>query len=388
VHYEAERDTPLQVVPVETLANGWVGGSEATDAHLGYDLLKGGHYSVRAEISMRRYPLITHYINQEPFAEIGTSDWEGSLVSSPSYFTYLTDNDGDGRFFPTEDCDDTDPNIPGPAEIPGNGKDDDCDPATADALAVVPGTISVQADRHVVGAGSHPGSTKYPIEGMPIRAYDMNSSCVQALGVSWKHYPSIWLSCSYAGKVTSDDVGGAALDLAPGDYIIIGEDPESGDDIFVGRSAGGLESGMAIQKYLQIIVKADNKKVPGKYKVKTGSLLIIIEPEYVEWDGTEELYPFIFDSIGDWTVSTSVAPPEGFVADEVTLTEQVNSELGAVQFTVTDIGSDWVDTAVVHEITHKGKKEKIKSKIGVKLSKKLAKQKGLGRFGGKEKKNK
>jgi hypothetical protein len=127
--------------------------------------------------------------------------------------------------------------------------------------------------------------------------------------------------------------------------------------------------------------------VPAKYKKKTGSELLIIEPEYVEWDGTEELYPFIFDSVGDWTITTSVSPPEGFVADTESLTEEVNTELEALQFTITDIGSEWVDTEVTHDLEHKGKKEKVKSKIGCKLSKKLAKEKGLTRFG-KEKKEK
>ena len=92
----------------------------------------------------------------------------------------------------------------------------------------------------------------------------------------------------------------------------------------------------------------------------------------------------MFDSLGDWTVSTSVSPPEGFVADYDNLSEEVDTELEAVQFTITDIGSDWVDTECVHEITHKGKKEKVKSKIGVKLSKKLAKKKGLTIFGDKK----
>jgi hypothetical protein len=29
-------------------------------------------------------------------------------------------------------------------------------------------------------------------------------------------------------------------------------------------------------------------------------------------DSTQELYPFVFETIGDWDVTTSVTPPEGF----------------------------------------------------------------------------
>ena len=73
------------------------------------------------------------------------------------------------------------------------------------------------------------------------------------------------------------------------------------------------------------------------------------------------------------------------MSDQESLSEEVNTEVEAVQFTITDVGSDWVATGVVHDIKHKGKKEKIKSKIGVKLSKKLAKEKGLDVFGKKVK---
>ena len=136
-----------------------------------------------------------------------------------------------------------------------------------------------------------------------------------------------------------------------------------------------------MKKYLQVIQKADGKKGPAKYRKLKGSELLIIEPEYVEWSGDNELYPFIFDSIGDWTVGTSVEPPEGFVADNDSLTEEVNTELEAVQFTITDVGSKWKPTKVKHKIKHKGKTIKIESKIDVKLSKKLAKEKGISVYG-------
>ena len=88
----------------------------------------------------------------------------------------------------------------------------------------------------------------------------------------------------------------------------------------------------------------------------------------------------MFESIGDWDVTTSVSPPEGFVTDHESLTEQVNNELEAVQFTITDIGSKWVDTEVTHDIKHKDKKIKIKTKIGIKCSAKLAKEKNFDKF--------
>lgn len=48
----------------------------------------------------------------------------------------LADRDGDG-FPATRDCNDNDPEIhPGMAEILGNNVDDDCNPATPDAIPV------------------------------------------------------------------------------------------------------------------------------------------------------------------------------------------------------------------------------------------------------------
>ena len=136
-----------------------------------------------------------------------------------------------------------------------------------------------------------------------------------------------------------------------------------------------------ISKKMSIIIKSNGKKVPGRSKRLTGSELLITQPEYVEWDSSEESYPFVFESVGEWGVTTSIEPPEGFVANHDSLSSKVSDELEAVQFTVTDIGSDWVETGVVYDIRHKKKKIKIKDKIGIRLHKKLAKQKGLGPYG-------
>jgi hypothetical protein len=133
---------------------------------------------------------------------------------------------------------------------------------------------------------------------------------------------------------------------------------------------------------LQAIKKCDNKTVPAKSRKFTGSELLLIEPEYVEWSSESELYPFIFESVGDWTVNTSITPPEGFVADNESLSAEVTNEVEVVQFTITDIGSCWVPTEVMHRIKHKGQKEIIvNSEVGIRLSPELAEIKGKSQWG-------
>ena len=176
------------------------------------------------------------------------------------------------------------------------------------------------------------------------------------------------------------------MDVSNGDYIVIGKYMEGSTIIYLGISASDLDCNEEMHKYLQIIKKADGRFVPAKYTKKTGSLLLIIEPEYILWDNETELYPFVFEGLGNWSVTATVSPPEGFVSDYDVLSEDVNTEVDALQFHITDIGSDWVPTEMTYEITHKGKKEKIKTKIGVAMSKKLAKKKGLEKKENREKK--
>jgi hypothetical protein len=245
-----------------------------------------------------------------------------------------------------------------------------------------PGTLIVQADLHTVGKGSQPGVAKAPIAGMKTRVFDKEQgSCAAGYGISWQNYPAIWTSCTpVVGEVTTDQNGQAVFLLPQGNYLVIG----LFNDIYAGVSVGGVAAGDIVDKYLQVIQTANGQTLPAKYQRFTGSDLLVIEPEYVEWSGTQELYPFVFDSLGDWSVTTAVEPPEGFVADQQSLSTDVNSTLTALQFTVTDVGSKWVSTHVHHKIKHKGKTLNVESKIGLKLAPGLQKKLGLGKFGEKE----
>jgi len=385
----------LQVERVELLDGTWALETPPFSVNTYYPLSKSGTYVVKAFVPIRTYPAYEISSDSVKYAPIDSASWWGSLESNPVSFILVGDADGDGYYYPEAygsntqvDCDDNDPLVnPGGSEIVGNGKDDDCDPATPDVPVVGFGTVVVKADKHTVGSGNNPGSTKEPIDGMPVRVYDKSpGSCVSSFGVSWQNYKSIWLSCTPAAAGVTDSTGIATVQVPPGDYIVIGRyDPNQAvldDELYIGVSVGQVNSGQTVQKYLQVIVKADGKKVPAKYTVKKGSELLIIEPEYVEWDGIQELYPFIFESVGDWGVTTAVTPPEGFVSDYKNLSTDVNTELKALQFTITDVGSEWKPTKIKHKLKHKRRTYYINSVVGIKLSEALARAKGLDRFGG------
>jgi len=212
-------------------------------------------------------------------------------------------------------------------------------------------------------------------------AYDKSDgSCARVTcgGISHQHYACIASDCTPTNCCTTDSTGACTINLPPGDYVVVSDDatkttlPDP-----LGVSASDLLCGEVKQKHLQQIVKASGQKVPGKTTVRTGSELLIIEPEFVVWDATSQLYPFVFESVGDWSVTATVAPPDGFVADHDSLSAQVANTIAPVQFTITEVGSDLVPTETTFEVTHKGRKEKIKSKVDIFLTSEYAKSRGF-----------
>lgn len=241
--------------------------------------------------------------------------------------------------------------------------------------------ISVQADRHTVAWGTHPVSAKSPLVGILACAYDNTAtSCAQALcgGISHVQYQCIMDHCAPAGCDVTGSTGEAFINVPPANYIVVSGDatrtilPDP-----LGVSVGEVRCGDVKTKYLQQIVRADGSKIPAKYTELSGSRLLIIEPEYIIWDNTQQLYPFVFETVGDWTVTASVAPPEGFVANIQTLAANVSDEVESVQFVITEVGSDLVPTATAFDIVHKGKRKTVRSNIGILLTPDYARSRGF-----------
>ena len=250
---------------------------------------------------------------------------------------------------------------------------------------VVKSSIHAAVNLFKIGTGTRPNVIKKSLSGADVYLYKISSIPQDYQPISHKTYQMIWDNLTPYKQTTSDKDGLAKFSsIARDEYLILAHSHSSFSQKMaatVSTNDSDWLSENPIEKKLTIVEKSNGNKVPGNTKKFTGTELLITEPEYIEWDSDAETYPFVFESIGDWDVTTSVEPPKGFVADYKALEAEVADEMETVQFTITDKGSSWTETQVTYTIKHKNKTQKTASKIGIKLSKKLAKEKGLDIYG-------
>jgi hypothetical protein len=257
---------------------------------------------------------------------------------------------------------------------------------------VVKSALEVFVEKQSVGSGSNPGTKKEALNRIPVRVYRVSDIPPDFQPPNWQNYDAIakYVKPVHSGVTASD--GLAKFYLERDEYLVMAKYNKAPDFKHLGALVTTDEpewmTPTPLLKKIKILEVArttgpgqEKKLLAGTTRRERGSDLLITEPEFVTWDSTEELYPFVFEAVGDWDVTTSVSPPEGFTADYDSLSAEVVDEVEAVQFTIVDVGSKWEETDVTVELDHNGKKKKIKSKVGIKLSKKLAKEKKLGVYG-------
>jgi hypothetical protein len=239
-------------------------------------------------------------------------------------------------------------------------------------------SIGVRCRHFIFGEGTRPGVTKVPLSDIYVRLY--KRSYIEDNGISPINYKTCMdivglTDFKVANQVKNSPGEYLFSNVEKDDYVVIGYGTTATDYKHLWGSISADDTDWdngGILVNLILMTDTRGKKKPAKtYKVK-GSELLIVEPDYVEWSSTEELYPFAFESDGDWGVEVAIQPPEGFVSDFASLSEVVSSDSKSIQFTVTDVGSEWVPTEVTHKIKHNNRKKEIKSKIGVMLTPKWA----------------
>lgn len=257
---------------------------------------------------------------------------------------------------------------------------------TVDVTVSYGAAIRVTAKKYTIGPGNRPWVVCEPLDNIPISAFELNcGSC--ALHIYLQYWlsmthalPRIFQYCEPITTGVTNSNGVVLLDVPPGNYLVASHFDDNGDGIpetYLGVLTLNVRCGQTRLEYLYMIQVVNNRKHGCNWHYFSGSELIVIEPQEVLWDDTEQLYPFVFDSEGDWEVDVSVTPPEGFVSDFDALSDTVNSDLKALQFTITEVGSDLVPTVSHFEIRHKGRVHVFDSAIDIKLTPDYARSRGF-----------
>lgn len=254
--------------------------------------------------------------------------------------------------------------------------------ATKDVTVRYGAEIEVIGGRHFVGHGPHPSCGKEPIAGQEFCAYDRsNSGCAKMVcgGTSFQHYDCIVASCDPVNCCTTGSNGRCTMDVPPGNYLVISQEVDNSwyPHRLAGTTTGTVHCGEHERVHVKQVVCHSGRRYPCRTTRYTGSELLVAEPEFVVWDEPVQAYPYVLESIGDWGVTATITPPEGFVADFPQLSTQVTNELEAVQFTVTEVGSDLVPTKTSFKIRHKGQLRTLRSETGIRLTPEYARSRGF-----------
>ena len=230
---------------------------------------------------------------------------------------------------------------------------------------------------HISDNTRRPRVIESPVANALIRVFKKHDPCPNGIIVTGR--PTMWgevfENCpvlkvgAYQAVGTTGATGKVTIVVPPTtshpdvDWIVIGRTldyddvrtPQSPDPLYSEYKVERIVADQTRKVRLSQIRLFNGQRVPARAVEEFGSYLGIVEPEYIDWIEEVEQYPFIMVAEGDWDVSMNIAPPSGFVPDETSLGTAVADTTTAVQFTLTDVGSEWTQTSVTHVIKHLGK---------------------------------
>ena len=279
-----------------------------------------------------------------------------------------------------------------------------CSSTSTKVVTVTPSAaITVYSGLYATGSGIHPGVTKTALASN-LKVYNRN--VVGARNFDQTNYATIWGSTSglITNAVVSSPVS-VTLGSAPvyqytinvpayGEYLIIGQSTVAttyyggtSHVIYTGRRVGGYLTcdGLSffyddddtsqiiacesdVTRYHQVVEDQTGKVTEADTHQEFGSLMLVITPVTLTFDDSLAYLPVVYESVeGDWSSSVTADPPYGFYATPSTAlsTSVTDSVVSAVQFAVTDTGSEWTNTKLTHQIQHKGASRTAYSRPGM-----------------------
>lgn len=255
-------------------------------------------------------------------------------------------------------------------------------------------TITVYSSLYTTGSGHHPATTKTALAAS-LKVFDRHT--VGKRDFNQSHYSTTWNgtnglvpNVSISGPVQVS-LGGGPVDQytitvpANGHYLVIGQSvvPSSacggaGCTIYTGRKVGGYDAvdgdddghnfdddddadvtscSNTTVRFHQVIMDQTGKCTEADTHQEIGSLMLVVTPVALVFTDSVANLPIIYESVeGDWNVSVTADPPYGFytIPSGALSTSVTDSIMNAVQFVVTDTGSEWTFTKLTHQILHKG----------------------------------
>jgi len=236
------------------------------------------------------------------------------------------------------------------------------------------GTLTVNFTGHaIMDDTKKPKVVDTPIDNAEIRVFVKGDACAYGYIVTGasKIWGPVYENCtpikvdSYLAKGTTDANGNVSIIVPPtttspnSDFVVIGKAMASMTDgttqaVYSEHTVSTVNANDSKRVLLHQIRTFNGKVVPGKDIEEFGTYLGVVQPEFLDWTENEEQYPLILVAEGNWSLTTGVTPPAGFVPDVASLSTDVVDTTSAIQFTMTDVGSDWTETVVNHSITHQG----------------------------------
>jgi hypothetical protein len=230
-------------------------------------------------------------------------------------------------------------------------------------------SILVYSALHTIGQGSRPSSRKTPLA-LNLKVFPKLAGPApdpRNYGTIWNSGPGLVppnISITGPTIMTQghDPVNLYTILVASGaSYLVIGQAQVTGTGaptyVYVGSPTDKLAPNSTTRKHLHVFQEAYGECVAANTEEEEGSLLLISQPEYLEFTSATELLPIVYESVeGDWSVTVEATPPQGFTLDQPSLSVSLtDSTLQTVQFTLTDVGSTWSETRLTHHIRHRGR---------------------------------